>query len=321
MKAGRYKLGCALIKRSLDVDARPGTLFTLAECYSRGGRYASAVANYDRFLAMFEGMPPDQQEQQRARAELSRSERNRLVTSVAWLTVSLPQNSPSNVAITLDGEEFAASLLGIATAVDPGPHVFTMHAPDGPLVEQRVDIAPGERKAVVLEVQGSSAGAQPPPPETDTPPGPADHGAWGAEEPPKARKSTTITPWVYVTGGVGVAGLVTGAVTGGLLLDKRSTIKSECPGPAVNGEIACSPKGKNAADAAQNVLAPVTEVALGVGVAGAIATIVILVAEGSGPKATATTPSGNLVPKLPNRVVPLVGLSSSGASVGVRTTW
>src|SRR5262249_43197556 len=132
MKAGRYKIGCALIKRSLDVDARPGTVFTLAECYSRAGKYASAVSFYDHFLATFEAMPREQQEQQQARADISRSERTRLIAQVAWLTVIIPP-LVQGVVVTLDGEEFPPSLFGIATAIDPGPHVFTTRAPDGPL--------------------------------------------------------------------------------------------------------------------------------------------------------------------------------------------
>ena len=98
MKAGRYKIGCALIKRSLDVDARPGTVFTLAECYSRAGKFASAVSYYDRFLVEYETMPLEQKLQQQARAELSRTERTRLVAQVAWLTVMLPAPAPPGVA-------------------------------------------------------------------------------------------------------------------------------------------------------------------------------------------------------------------------------
>ncbi|HEX4476244.1 MAG TPA: hypothetical protein VH142_14260, partial [Polyangiaceae bacterium] len=75
MKAGRFKIGCALIKQSLDVDPRAGTMFTLAECFSRAGKYASAVELYDRYLALVDTLPADQKEQQQARADVSRTER------------------------------------------------------------------------------------------------------------------------------------------------------------------------------------------------------------------------------------------------------
>ena len=114
------------------------------------------MSYYDRFLTFYETLPPEQREQQAARAEISRTERTRLVAIVAWLTVSLPANAPQGIVVTLDGEEFSPRLFGVATAVDPGPHVFTTRAPDGPLIEQRIDISPGERRAAVLDVRSAT---------------------------------------------------------------------------------------------------------------------------------------------------------------------
>ncbi len=296
MKAGRYKLGCALIKRSLDVDARPGTLFTLAECYSRAGKYASAVSLYDRFLAVYESMPADEKPQQQARADISRTERTRLVTQVAWLTVRLPTFAPPNVVVTLDGDDFAASLFGVATAVDPGPHVFTTRATDGPLIEQRIDIAPGERKSTVLEVR--SAGSWTPP--ADSSPQPA-----GAVPETTQANGTHTNPWVYVAGGIGAAGLVTGTVTGVLLLGKRSTIERDC----ATNRICTSQEGFDAVHAAQGTLAPITTVALTVGVAGAITAVVLMVTGGS----QSATPQA--------ATTPVVGFSPSGATLGLHATW
>jgi hypothetical protein len=299
MKSGRLKIGCALIKQSLDVDARPGTLFTLAECYSRAGKFASAMSLYDRFLSTYEAMPADQQEQQKARADLSRSERTRLVSQVAWLTVTLPMDAPANVVVTLDGEEFAPGLFGVATAIDPGPHVFTTRAPDGPLIEQRIDVSPGERKATILEVQ--SAGASPSPPQADQEPAPYMQ----EESPESPPRKKSVTPWVYVSGAVGGAGLVTGAVTGVMLLQKRSIIKSDCPVHQCNRE------GYSAVQDAQNTLAPITTVAFSVGAAGALATVLLLVTEGGG----GAKHAGGRTP------VPVVALTPQGGSLGFKTGW
>lgn len=260
MRAGRYKIGCALIKRSLEVDPRPGTEFTLAECYSKAGKFASAVELYDRYIAAYDAMPADEKTDpdQKARADISRSERTRLVSLVSWLTVTLPSSAPPGVLVTKDGEPFVRGLFGVATAVDPGPHVFTTRTPEGPLIEQRVDVAAGERKAVTLQVAGAAA------PPDDTTPSPDG----SAEQP--AEHHNKLLPWVYLSGGIGAAGLVTGAISGGILLDKRSTILSDC-----EGHVCRTQKGKDAADLAQNTLAPLTTVALSVGAAG-VATAVIL---------------------------------------------
>jgi len=266
MRAGRFKIGCALIKKSLDVDPRPGTEFTLAECFSKAGKFASAVELYDRYIAAFDSMPADQRSDpdQKARADISRSERTRLVSLVSWVTVTLPSSAPPGVLVTKDGEPFARGLFGVATAVDPGPHVFTTRAPEGPLIEQRVDVAAGERKAVTLQVAGVAPPPDDTPPDDTAPPDGLPHD--------EAEHHNSLLPWVYVSGGIGAAGLITGAVSGGILLSKRATIVSDCP-----GHVCKTQKGKDAADLAQNTLAPLTTVALSVGAAGAATAVILLV--------------------------------------------
>lgn len=303
MKAGRFKIGCALIKQSLDVDARPGTIFTLAECYSRAGKYASAVSYYDHFLSTFEAMPKDQQEQQQARADISRQERTRLIAQVAWLTVVLPPLGPPGVVVTLDGEEFPSTLFGIATAIDPGPHVFTTRVPDGPLIEQRVDIKVGERKAVALDVRASA-------------PAPGDEAVPPPEEPkaPEADsgRSHSLAPWMWTSFGIGAAGLITGTVTGVMLLQERSKIMRECPPSGriqATGAIPCHDDGYASVQLARDTLAPLTTVALSVGAAGAVAGVVLLIVDNSSSHRTEA------------RTVPLVGVEPRGATLGFATTW
>lgn len=301
MKAGHFKIGCALIKQSLDVDARPGTIFTLAECYSRAGKYASAVSYYDHFLSTFEAMSKDQQEQQQARADISRQERTRLIAQVAWLTVVLPPLGPPGVVVTLDGEEFPSSLFGIATAIDPGPHVFTTRVPDGPLIEQRVEIKAGERKAVSLDVRTSSfAAPEVPPPE---------------EQPKNPEKDTgpshPLAPWMWTSFGIGAAGLITGTISGVMLLQERSKIMRECPSSRKtdNGTIPCQDDGYAAVQLARNTLAPLTTVALSVGAAGAVAGVILLIVDSSSNHRTQA------------RTVPLVGVEPHGGTVGFATAW
>jgi hypothetical protein len=289
MTSGRYKIGCALIKRSLDIESRPGAVFTLAECYSKAGRIASAVEMYDRYLGLFEAMTGDQRQQHADRAEISKRERTRLIDGVPWLTITLPKHAPAGVVVTRDGEPFAPDLFGVALAVDPGVHVFTTRAPDGPLIQQRIELGLGDRKAAVLDVRsaGGDTAVPPPPPPIDG-------------VPPEPDRSPGPNPWVYVTGAVGAAGLLTGGITGLVLLDKRRIIHAECDADKV-----CTPKGKDAADLAQNVLAPVTTVGFVVGGVGAAATVVLLLAApSSGDAATSAW-------------VPSAAFDEHGASVGV----
>lgn len=304
MKAGHFKLGCALIKRSLDVEARPGTVFTLAECYSKAGKYASAVSYYDHFIALFEAMAKDQQDQQQARADVSRSERTRLIAQVAWLTVIVPSLEPQGVVVTLDGEEFPASLFGIATAIDPGPHVFTTRVPEGPLIEQRVDIAPGERKSMTLDVRNPNA-PEPSQPQTPQPMAP---------ETPDRGRSHPLAPWMWTSFGIGAAGAITGTISGVMLLQDRAKIVKDCPASRrdANGNIQCdSVEGYAAVRRAQDTLAPLTTVALSVGAAGVVGGVVLLILNANSDGSRAQTTGA----------LPLLAIEPRGVSVGVVSRW
>jgi len=92
-----------------------------------------------------------------------------------------------------------------------------------------------------------------------------------------------LSPWFWVAGSVGAAGLVTGAVSGALLLDARSTVRKSCHPLETNklGQIPCEPAGYDAANLAQGTLAPVTTIALGVGAAGVLTAVVLYVTDGS----------------------------------------
>ena len=271
MLAGRYKVGCAMIEQSKELDPRPGTIFTLAECYAKGGKPASAVEQYDRYLELFGMMAPEDQQRQKARSGISRRERTRLLEEVPWLTVLLSPELPSDAVITLDGEPFDRRFVGVATAQDPGPHIFTLRTPGGPIVEQRVDLTLGRRQEVTLALPSGS-------PATDPPPTSAQQG----------EASGPTSSWVYVFGGVGVAALITGGVSGTLLLGKRSIIRSDCfpqDRDPITGEIPCTRKGKDAADSALNVLGPVTTVAFATaGVSLAAAALIAVLDGGATPE-------------------------------------
>jgi hypothetical protein len=262
MLEGDLKMGCALIKRSLDVEPKPGTIFTLAECYARAGKVASAVQYYDEFLNVQSRLPAEEREKQRARAEVSQNERSRLVKQVPWITVILPEGAPEGVVVTMDDEPFPSTLFGVAIAVDPGKHWFTARIPGGPLARSDIEVRPATRRTHVLDLH------QTPGDGNDT----FDMG----DEATDTADTPGRSPWVYVLGGIGIAGLATGAVTGALLLRDRSTILAHCDQQRPDGTVACdTQEAVDAARRAQNTLAPITTVALGVG-AGALVAATIL---------------------------------------------
>jgi hypothetical protein len=91
MEAGRYADGCASIAESQRLDPRLGTLFTLAECRSKEGKIATAVALYDDFLAALDRLPPADQARQGARQRVAGEKRRALAPHVPRLSCACPR--------------------------------------------------------------------------------------------------------------------------------------------------------------------------------------------------------------------------------------
>src|SRR6185503_9546195 len=165
--------GCSLIAESEKLDPRPGTLFTLAECYAKAGKLATALAHYGDFLAMHAALPPEEQRSQRERAEISVRERAKLLEVVPRLSVTLPQSTPEGTVVMKDGIVLSRESLNDTMLVDPGDHVFVTQAPGGAPTEFTVTMRRGERKRIELVVSPGTGVAQPTPPTpapTSTPP-------------------------------------------------------------------------------------------------------------------------------------------------------
>jgi hypothetical protein len=138
-----------------------------------------------------------------------------------------------------------------------------MQAPGGPLTEKRVTLAKGDRTAILLSVRepvtDRPAPAPAPPPPTPEPP------------PSGGRRTAT-----YVIGAAGLAGIVVGAVTGGLALAKKSKVDQNC-GLGGVPEV-CNHTGKTAADALKT-LGLVSTIGFSVGLAAAGTSVILFVTE------------------------------------------
>src|SRR5690349_330132 len=89
MTAGKFDSACPALQESYRLDPRPGTLFTLADCFAKGGKTASAVARYEDYLSAFGRMTPDEQAKQHGRDQSAREEHDKLKPHVPTLTVKL----------------------------------------------------------------------------------------------------------------------------------------------------------------------------------------------------------------------------------------
>src|SRR5262249_46350304 len=120
--------------------------------------------------------------------------------------------------------------------------------------QQRFTVERGQKKTVELSLGGAAL------PVADAPPS-AGAAPEAAQPAPRTGQGQRIA--AFATGGVGLAMLLVGAVTGGLTLAKKGVIEANCQGTRCNHE------GKAAADSAQT-LGLVSTIGFVVGGAGLV---------------------------------------------------
>jgi hypothetical protein len=314
MEAGRYDTGCPAITESQRLDPRVGTLFTLSQCEVRWGRLATAVTRLGDYVELYEHLTPAQKARQGDRLTVAKEQRDKLALEVPQLTLSLPPGAPAGTIVKRDGAVVAGAALGIALPVDPGEHMVSTQAPGGPLWEQRLTIAKGEKKPLVLDVKAASAVVTRP--ATVTPvvvptPVPAKQVPPSLEM--KAGPSSQRVA-VYVVGGVGVAGLALGGVMAGVAAGKKSTIKANC-GTAIGApaDIDCNQTGLDAGNSAKT-FALVSTIGVAAGLAGIATAVVLLVTEHRPAKPTAIAPTPWISPNV-------LSLGPTGAALGAQGTF
>jgi len=296
MAAKHYDKGCPALEKSYKLDPVPATLFTLAECENKRGRLATAVARYDEYLAL-----TPRPKKPGAREKTAREQRAALAPQVPQLTLSLPSGAPKGTVVKRDGAALEAAALGSAQSVDPGEHVVTTQAPGGEVTELRVTLGKGEKKQVTLSVKDSVKGgsAAPKPAEAVRPTGQPSHG-------PSRRRVA-----IYVTGAVGIAGLVLGGVTGGLAISKKSVLDENCG--AISGypgdPKGCNEFGVKTLNTAK-ALALTSTIGFAVGAAGVVTAGVLLLIE---PKRAAKSSRGVRVEVL--------SAGREGATLGLQGAW
>jgi hypothetical protein len=208
-------------------------------------------------------MPPARQRLQGEREAFARSRAAELERTTPTLLVRLRADS-TEAAVKLDDAPVSPS--GAPIAVDPGEHVVTVEL-TGRKWQERLTIAPGEHRELEL-------GA----PAVDGTP---------AEPPAPTR---TVSPWTYVAGGVGVAGLIVGTTAGFLALSEKSTIEDHCR------DRRCDQEGLDAVSAGQRGAAVSTAGFVVAGVA-LVATVVLLVTAPSGRAPSKPTAQGAAPPR------------------------
>ncbi len=300
MEAGRFDNACPAIAESLRLDPRPGTLFTLAECEAKWGKIASAITDYTDYLGLVSRMSASEHAAQADREKISREQIEKLRPQLPHLTLVLPAGAPADVAVKRDGTTLTSVSLGIELPVDPGDHLIVTQVPGGPEHTQHVTLGPGERKRLELEMAPPRANRVVPSAASNR-----TRSTASAYPQPRARSGSHDRTWAWVAGGIGVAGVSVGTVTGLMSMSKKKTVDDNCTGSVCNAE------GKSAADTGK-MLGTTSTVSYGVGLAG-LATSVLL---------WLTAPQVSTTESARHRWVPMLsGGVGSETLVGVEGSW
>ena len=170
--------------------------------------------------------------------------------------------------ITLDGEPLPAEALGIERLVDPGQHVVTATRDGEELTQREVTVDEGQTMKVLLSVPSV--------------------GEYGDATATQGSGSTGAAQRItgYALLGLGGAGTLVFAISGGLYLKERGTVDDECDEDGL-----CSQEGLDAVDGARTM-----------GALNTASLIVALVASGAGLTLVLTAPDDDDV-----AVAPVIG--------------
>lgn len=201
MDQGKFADACPKLESSQKLDPGAGTLMNLAACYEKNGQTASAWVTYTDAAAASAARHPDWVESAKQHAAA-------LEPKLSKLTIDV-KTKVEGLVIKRDGIVLPEGSAGVPIPVDPGKHTIEATAPGRAPFTTTVDLGANAAKQTVVipELEAGSTG-------------PAPNGGGG-----NGMKIAGLA----ITG-VGAAGLVVGAVFGGLALGSKSSASSNCSG-------------------------------------------------------------------------------------------
>ncbi|MEB2313550.1 MAG: hypothetical protein OZ921_03590 [Sorangiineae bacterium] len=229
MDARDYATACAKFYESNRLDPAIGTVFNIADCEERRGNVATAWA---RFQEVAQQLPANDD-----RRPIALARRAALEQRLPRLAVRLTDGAPGAV-VQRDDVALGAASLGTPLPVDPGEHVVRVSAPGRRDAVFRVTLAEGEQRALDVTV-GASAPSSGPGSAPEQPP---------SQDPGASASGSGTRTAGYVVGAVGVAGVAVGAITGLMVLGKKSVADNNC-----DDAKRCNQTGADAADAGRTL--------------------------------------------------------------------
>lgn len=190
-----------------------------AQCHAKLGRLVEAQSEYQSIVSLsikdlkppagaqaWEWLPPQKQAQATATKELLE-----LTPRIPLLMVSVFGAEPSTLKVTLDGKALDLGQLDKEVQRDPGRHTITAEAPGRKSATKEVELREGVHEHATLTLEPTLQVA------------------------PASRPMPTGAIAAFAVGG---AGLVVGAITGGIFFAERSKVSEVCSDTCPKGYVA-----------------------------------------------------------------------------------
>lgn len=272
--AGQYKEACDALAMSDELDPAIGTLGLLAACHEKQGDLVLARKEYLETARRAQAKKDD-------RAAFASQQAEALSSRIARLTIDKAVREPG-LEVTRDGTTVLESELGVESRVNPGAHEIIARATGFPEWKLTVKLKEGERRVVRVP----------------------------ALDPSERSGSRWIPPrWlIWTSGGVGVAGIVAGSVSGVIAITNNT---------ASLDWRTCKPATRKCAER-ETALTAATASTIGFAVGGAGlaagTTFFLLARSSGGEKQRAKEGAASSTPRAGSLgVAPLVGSQGAGA--------
>ena len=224
---GDYATAADRFARADALVHAPTLMLGLARAQAGLGKLVAANESLNRILR--EGVAPDAPKVFAEAVDNARKALAAIGPRLCWvtLTVSGAAGHEGDVKVLLDGAEVPSAAIGVPRAVDPGRHLAVVTLEGAGRAEATVSVTEGGSQTVLLVLKPeaghtattTATAGQRPEPSNPPPPPP----------PPPASTSSTRMTLGFASLGVGGAGLIVGAVTGGLVLGMHGTLVAGCP--------------------------------------------------------------------------------------------
>lgn len=251
--------------REAEKHARAPTLTRLsAQAHERLGKLLTAQRLYRSIVE--QELAKDAPEAWVKAQEGARKELESITARIPRLEITVAGADLAGVEVRIDGAALDAALIGRPVPQDPGVHTIEVRAPGRDVLTRRVELRERVTERFHFQLPARTPAEAAP---TTTPVAPAPAPTTGVRVPP-------ALTWTAL--GLGGAGLVAGAVMGGIVLAESSELGGSC----VRGNTKCATGSKPGIEQLQ-LLADLSTAGFVVGGVGVAAGAVLLLLPGPKP--------------------------------------